>query len=97
MSRWGEMSEMIRVPKGLSGVSVTETKIAKSDVDGSLIYRGYTIEDLAENASFEETAYLVLYGELPKRTQLARFNSELRSRMKIYQKLYQVRRDLPKN
>src|SRR2546426_734267 len=71
MSRWGEMSEQIRVPKGLSGVSVTETKIAKSDVDGSLIYRGYTIEDLAENASFEETAYLVLYGELPKRTRFA--------------------------
>ena len=91
------MSEQIRVPKGLSGVSITETKIAKSDVDGSLIYRGYTIEDLAENASFEETAYLVLYGELPKRTQLARFNSELRSRMKVDPKLYQVIRDLPKD
>ena len=62
-----EMSEQIKVPKGLSGVSVTETKISKSDVDGSLIYRGYTIEDLAENASFEEAAHLVLYGELPDR------------------------------
>ncbi|TMP97011.1 MAG: hypothetical protein E6K99_09435 [Thaumarchaeota archaeon] len=92
-----EMSEQIRVPKGLSGVSVTETKIAKSDVDGSLIYRGYTIEDLAENASFEETAYLVLYGELPNRTQLTRFNSELRSRMKVDPRVYQVIRDLPKD
>src|SRR5437016_14085565 len=92
-----EMSEQIRVPKGLSGVSVTETKIAKSDVDGSLIYRGYTIEDLAENASFEETAYLVLYGELPNKTQLTRFNSELRSRMKVDPRVYQVVRDLPKD
>src|SRR5947209_19871264 len=91
------MSEQIRVPKGLSGVSVTETKIAKSDVDGSLIYRGYTIEDLAENASFEETAYLVLYGQLPNRTQLTRLNSALRSRMKIDPRLYQVLRELPKD
>src|SRR2546427_13226665 len=97
MSRWGEMSEQIRVPKGLSGVSVTETKIAKSDVDGSLIYRGYTIEDLAENASFEETAYLILYGELPNRTQLGRFNSELRPRMKADPQVYQVIRDLPRD
>src|SRR2546430_10606180 len=91
------MSELIRGPKALSGVSVTETKIAKSDVDGSLIYRGYTIEDLAENASFEETAYLVLYGELPNRTQLGRFDSELPSRMKADPNAYQVIRDLPKD
>src|SRR5437867_11895107 len=91
------MSEQIRVPKGLSGVSVTETKIAKSDVDGCLIYRGYTIEDLAENNSFEETAYLVPYGELPNRTQLTRFNSELRSRMKVDPSVYQVIHDLPKD
>src|SRR2546425_12308830 len=97
MSRWGEMSEQIRVPKGLSGVSITETKIAKSDVDGSLIYRGYTIEDLAENASFEETAYLVLYGELPNRTQLTRSDSELRSRMKGDTRVYQVIPELPKD
>src|SRR3989442_6492754 len=92
-----ELSEQIRAPKGLSGVSVTETKIAKSDADGTLIYRGYTIEDLAENASFEETAYLVLYGELPNRTQLARFNSELRSRMKVDPSVYEIIRDLPRD
>src|SRR5437867_10172199 len=91
------MSEQIRVPKGLSGVSVTETKIAKSDVDGSLIYRGYTIEDLAENASFEETAYLILYGDLPNRTQNSHFNRELRSRMKVDSSVYQIIRDLPKD
>ena len=91
-----EMSEQIKVPKGLSGVSVTETKISKSDVDGSLIYRGYTIEDLAENASFEEAAHLVLYGELPDRAQLFRFNSELRSRMKVDPSVYEIIRDLPK-
>jgi 2-methylcitrate synthase len=89
------MSEQTRVPRGLSGVSVTDTGIAKSDADGSLIYRGYTISDLAENASFEETAHLILYGDLPDRTQLASFSHELRSRMKVDQGLYRVIRDLP--
>ena len=51
---------------GLRGVKVADTKI--SDVDGEngvLIYRGYRIEDLARNSTFEETAYLLLYDALP--------------------------------
>ncbi len=91
------MSEQIRVPKGLSGVAVTETEIAKSDVDGALIYRGYTIEDLAENASFEETAYLVINGVLPTRAQLKDFEAELHSRMKVDSAVYKVIRALPED
>ena len=91
------MSEQIRAPRGLSGVSVTDTRIAKSDVDGSLIYRGYAIGDLAENASFEETAYLILYGGLPNRAQLTDFSGELRSRMKVGRGIYEVVRGLPKD
>jgi len=91
------LSEQVRVPKGLSGVSVTETKIAKSDADGSLVYRGYTIEDLAENASFEETAYLVINGSLPTRKQLDEFNLLLRSGMKVDSRVYQILRDLPRD
>lgn len=91
------MSEQIRAPKGLAGVAVTETKIAKSDVDGTLIYRGYDINDLAQNATFEETAFLVLNARLPNARELEGFNRELRSRMSVDSKTYDLIRDLPRD
>ena len=60
---------------GLEGVIAGETAI--STVDGGLTYRGYTVEDLAREASFLEVAYLLLYGELPAQEQLADFQSVL--------------------
>jgi citrate synthase len=63
---------------GLRGVTVADTKI--SDVDGEngiLIYRGYRIEDLAVNSTFEETAYLLLNDALPSAEQLQEFSSRL--------------------
>ena len=72
------MSQHLKVPKGLAGVSVTETAIAKSDADGSLVYRGYPIGEIAGNAGFEETAYLILNGSLPKKGELEDFAKSLR-------------------
>ncbi len=46
---------------------------------GELRYRGYSIHDLAANATFEETAYLLLHGELPKTTELGAFNRRLQA------------------
>jgi len=63
---------------GLRGVKVADTKI--SDVDGEngiLIYRGYRIEELARNSTFEETAYLLLYDTLPTAEQLNDFSKRL--------------------
>ncbi|MEC9321749.1 MAG: citrate/2-methylcitrate synthase, partial [Chloroflexota bacterium] len=48
---------------------------------GKLYYRGYNIDDLAPNCSFEEVIYLVMLGELPTEAQLKIFTSELRSNM----------------
>jgi citrate synthase len=45
---------------------------------GELRYRGYSIHDLAQNSSFEETAYLLLFGELPTSAELAQFDQALR-------------------
>jgi len=50
---------------------------------GELRYRGYSIHDLAEHSTFEETAYLLLHGELPTREELARFEEELRAARKL--------------
>ncbi len=70
-------ADPIRVPKGLAGVSVADTKISKSAPDGTLLYRGYPISELAAHAGFEETAYLVLRGNLPSKDELESFSSRL--------------------
>ena len=84
----------IRVPKGLAGVSIADTKIGKSASDGSLIYRGYPISELAANASFEETAYLILKGRLPTKPELGAFTRELRRRAKVDRKVFDIMRQL---
>lgn len=61
--------------KGLAGVVAGRTAI--SSLEGDLRYRGYSIEPLARAGDFEETAFLLLHGELPDRTQLAAFSDRL--------------------
>ncbi len=89
-----EATEPIRVPKGLAGVSITDTKISKSDRDGSLVYRGYPIAEIAANAGFEETAYLILKGTMPTKSQLASFSAGLRARAKVEKSLFDIMREL---
>lgn len=72
------MAEVLRAPKGLDGVAVADTSIAKSDPEGALTYRGYAIKDLFERSSFEESTYLILFGRLPTKTELEEFGARLR-------------------
>lgn len=63
---------------GLAGVNAGETAVCTVGKEGfGLSYRGYTIEDLAAGAGFEEVAYLLLYGELPTRAQLTEYRTLL--------------------
>jgi len=63
---------------GLRNIEVADTKICAIEPDnGKLIYRGYDILDLAKNSTFEETAYLLLFGDLPSREQIENFNAKL--------------------
>jgi len=65
----------------LSGVVVAESAICSIDPDqGVLMYRGYDIAELAEHSTYEETALLLLDGELPDSAALAAFESELAER-----------------
>jgi citrate synthase len=65
----------------LSGVVVAESAICSIDPEeGILRYRGYDIADLAEHSTYEETAYLLLEGELPSSAELEAFEEELRRR-----------------
>ena len=64
--------------KGLEGVLVTESELSKINGDaGKLIYRGYTIEDLATGASFEEVLYLLWHGHLPSEDELDAFTDAM--------------------
>jgi len=64
--------------KGLEGVLVAESELSKIDGDaGKLVYRGYTIEDLARGASYEEVIYLLWYGHLPNADELASFEESM--------------------
>jgi citrate synthase len=72
----------VELHRGLREVYIDRT--TSSFIDGKvgkLYYRGYNIDDLATNCSFEEVIYLVMLGELPTETQLKNFTSEIRSNM----------------
>lgn len=64
---------------GLAGVVAGETQISAAGGAHTLEYRGYSIYELAEQASFEEVAYLLVYGELPNITQLQDYKRRLKS------------------
>ena len=63
---------MTDIKKGLAGVVVDTTAVSKVNPDtNSLLYRGYPVQELAANCTFEEVAYLLWHGELPDAKQLA--------------------------
>jgi len=92
------MTSTPELAPGLAGVPCAESKIAeiKGDI-GKLFYRGYSIEDLAEHTTFEETSYLLLYGELPTAAQLAEFDGKLRAHRRIKYKIVDMLKLLPEH
>src|SRR3979411_1525207 len=62
---------------GLAGVVAGETQICWVDPNAGLMYRGYDIHEMAEQASFEEVAYLLLNGELPSFEQFGKFTRQI--------------------
>jgi citrate synthase len=69
---------------GLRNIEVADTKICSIDGEnGKLIYRGYDILDLVNHSTFEETTYLLLFGELPDKTQLEEFSDKLKDARKL--------------
>ena len=69
----------IKLHRGLIGIYFDRTKTTFIDgQNGVLEYCGYNIHDLADHSTFEETAYLLLHGELPTQDELADFDAQLR-------------------
>jgi len=86
------------VNPGLEGIVVGETVLSNVEGDvGRLTYRGYDIHDLAEHATFEEVAHLLLFGELPTAAELTEFSARLIARRAIPPKLVAMMRDIPRD
>ena len=67
------------IARGLKGVYIDTTETSFIDGEaGELYYRGYRIHDLAEQCTFEEVAYLLLFGKLPTKLELEEFDRNLK-------------------
>jgi citrate synthase len=87
---------MTEFSPGLQGIPATKSAI--SDIDGEkgiLSYRGYSLEELAEKSTFEETTLLLLNSELPKAEELAEFSQQLRRSYRIKYHVREMMRNFP--
>jgi citrate synthase len=86
-----EAAEAIKIQRGLRGVYFDRSPCTFIDGKaGDLRYRGYSIHDLAEQSTFEETARLLLYGELPTKAELAAFSGELKAARQLPGAIYDI-------
>src|SRR5438034_4668785 len=81
---------------GLAGVIAGETEICWVDPNAGLMYRGYDIHEMAEKASFEEVAYLLLNGELPTVEQLAKFTRAIAAERALPKQVLETLRLMPR-
>lgn len=85
------MNESVKINRGLKGIYFERS--ATSHIDGAkgeLSYAGYSIHDLATKSTFEEVAYLLIYGELPAQNELADFDARLKTARTLPDEIYTV-------
>jgi citrate synthase len=92
------MSEHSAYSPGLQNVAAAESSVCYLDGSiGKLQYRGYPVEVLSEKCTFEEVAYLLLFGQLPTRAQLDSFDQELRAARTIKFRIIDMLKLLPES
>jgi citrate synthase len=88
----------ITIDAGYKNTGATKSAITFLDgEEGILNYRGYSIEDLAEKASFLEVAYLLIFGELPTEKQFAEFEHEIRTHTLVNEDMRKIFEGFPVN
>src|ERR1700742_327899 len=81
-----DKSKVITLDLGYKNTGATKSAITFLDGDnGILRYRGYSIEDLAEKSSFLEVSYLLIFGELPDKTQLEKFTNDIKTHTMVHE------------
>ncbi|CAH0136977.1 bifunctional 2-methylcitrate synthase/citrate synthase [Roseomonas sp. CECT 9278] len=92
------MSDTPDIKKGLVGVYADVSTVSKVMPEtNSLTYRGYPVQDLCENASFDETAYLLWHGELPSQGQLNAFRTQEKANRVLSPALLRVLAEFPRD
>ncbi|MCL7388737.1 MAG: citrate synthase, partial [Thaumarchaeota archaeon] len=86
------------INKGLENICIDKSTICYIDgFHSKLYYRGYSIEDLAKNSTYEETVYLILYGKLPTRRELNDFSGWMREERDIPREVIELLAKIPRD
>ncbi|RSL32966.1 citrate synthase [Salibacterium salarium] len=80
--------------RGLEGIVATSSSVS-SIIDDVLTYQGFNIDDLAENASFEEVIFLLWNGRLPKKSELDELTKDLAENMQVPNEIFQYMKAYP--
>lgn len=89
---------MITLDPGYKNTGSCESAITFLDGEkGILRYRGYSIEELAEQADFLEVAYLLIFGELPDREQLQKFHADIKKESRVDEEMKKILDGFPKS
>jgi citrate synthase len=91
-------SGLITIDPGFKNTGSTKSAITfLNGEEGILRYRGYSIEELAEKSSFLEVSYLLIYGELPTKTQLEHFQNEITTHTLVHEDIKKILDGFPSN
>ena len=98
ISKLRDKTGYITIDPGFKNTGSTTSAITFLDgEEGILRYRGYSIEDLAEKATFLEVAYLLIYGDLPTEQQYAEFEHEVRTHTLVNEDMRKIFEGFPVN
>ena len=91
-------ANLITIDPGFKNTGSCKSSITFLDGEkGVLRYRGYSIEDLAENASFLEVAFLLIYGQLPNKMDLSKFLNDINENSIVDEDLKKILESFPKS
>ena len=97
ISKLRDRSGLITMDPGYKNSGVCKSEITFLDgEEGILRYRGYSIEDLADKADFLEVSYLVIFGELPTKSQLNQFEQDIRRYTLVNEEMKNIIDGFPK-
>lgn len=98
ISQLRQQTGYITLDTGFKNTGSTKSAITFLDGEkGLLRYRGYPIEQLTENASFTEVAYLLIYGELPSKKDLEKFNNDISYHTLVNEEIKKIFSGFPSN
>jgi citrate synthase len=89
---------LVTVDPGFKNSGSCQSEVTFLDGEkGELKYRGYSIEDLADGADFLEVAYLLIFGELPTKAQLTKFQSDIHKESLVDEDLKLILKSFPRS